>query len=116
MQQLKLFSVIFFILLFSCQSNNNQSAEDANNVSATTNASSGDASDGSAKRSCMIDGKAFSVTEKTSTIPFNLKQNGDGSLDGVMVNIGKHPDNTKAGFQFKIYITVLTSFNMQISL
>ncbi|HEV8082319.1 MAG TPA: hypothetical protein VGP55_03915 [Chitinophagaceae bacterium] len=114
MKQLKLFPVIFFILLFSCKSNNNQSGEDAGNVSATTNTSAGDASDGNAKLSCMIDGKAFSVTEKTSTIPFNLKQNGDGSLDGVTVNIGKHPDNTNAGFQFTMNITGHTTIGQRV--
>ena len=116
MKQLKLFPVIFCaaILLFSCMSNNNQSAEDANKVSATTNTSAGDASDGNAKLSCMIDGKAFSVTEKNRTTPFNLKQNGDGSLDGVMINIGKHPDNTNAGFQFTINIKGHTTVGQRI--
>jgi hypothetical protein len=116
MKQLKLFPVIFCaaILLFSCKSNNNQSAEDANKVSATTNTSAGDASDGNAKLSCMIDGKAFSVTEKNRTTPFNLKQNDDGSLDGVMINIGKHPDNTNAGFQFTINIKGHTTVGQRI--
>ena len=116
MKQLKLFQFIFCvaILLFSCKSNNNQNAEDANNVSAATTAPADDVSDGNAKLSYMIDGKAFSVTEKNRTMPFNLKQNGDGSLDGVMVNIGKHLDNTNAGFQFTINIKGHTTIGQRI--
>ena len=117
MKQIKLFQLIFctVILLSSCKSNDNQSGKDAANVSSTTNAPADDASDGIAKLTCMIDGKAFIITDKNLTTPTNLTQNDDGSNDGVRINIGKHPDNTNAGFQFVVYIKGHTTVGQRVN-
>lgn len=117
MKQIKLFQAIFCIgiLFFSCKTNNTQSGKDSSNVSSATNIQEDNAADGIAKLSCMIDGKPFSIIKKNLTSPTNLKQNDDGSHDGLRINIGKHPDNTNAGFQFVVYIKGHTTVGQRVN-